>query len=152
QPQWPAVCRAIGRPELAQDPRYDTNEKRVAAADEVIAIVQEWVAAQPSDEAVIAALERERVPCAPVLTIADVANHPHMRGRGTVRTVADEKLGEVLMPGMPLHFSGFAHNQPLTAAALGEHNAFVLGELLGYDAARISGLAESGVLFGNPDT
>ncbi len=152
QPQWPAVCRAIGRPELAEDPRYDTNEKRVGAAEEVIGIVQSWVDAQASAGAVIAALERERVPCAPVLKISEVANHPHMRARGTVRAVHDEKLGEVLMPGMPLHFSGFEHNQPLSAAALGEHNAFVLGELLGYDAARISALGTEGVLFENPET
>jgi crotonobetainyl-CoA:carnitine CoA-transferase CaiB-like acyl-CoA transferase len=75
-----------------------------------------------------------------------------MRARGTVREVHDDKLGEVLMPGLPLHFSGFEHNQPLTAAALGEHNAFVLGELLGYDAARIDDLGAGGVLFENPET
>ena len=40
QPQWPAVCRAIGRPELIDNPRYDTNEKRVAAAADVIDIIQ----------------------------------------------------------------------------------------------------------------
>ncbi len=152
QPQWASVCRAIGRPELAGDPRYDTNDKRVAAADEVIAIIQAWCDAQPSDAAIIDALQRERVPCAPVLRISEVANHPHMRARGTVRTVTDPKLGEVLMPGMPLHFSGFEHNQPLDAAALGEHNEAVLREILGYDAARIEALADDGVLYANPDT
>lgn len=152
QPQWPSVCRAIGRPELIDDPRYDTNEKRVAAADEVIGIIQAWMDAQASDDDVIAALERERVPCAPILRISELVNHPHMRNRGTIRTISDPKLGDVDMPGMPLRFSGFEHNQPLAAAALGEHNEAVLRDLLGYDDVRISELSAAGVLYANPDT
>ncbi|MGR8919599.1 MAG: CaiB/BaiF CoA transferase family protein [Gammaproteobacteria bacterium] len=152
QPQWPSLCRAIGREELTADPRFDSNETRVAAADEVIAIVQAWLDGQDSDEAILAALERERVPCAPVLGIADLVGHPHIRGGGTVREIEDPKLGRVLMPGMPLRFSGFEHNQPLAAAALGEHNREVLGQLLGYDDARIDALEASGVLAANPDT
>ena len=152
QPQWPNVCRAIGRVDLVADARYDSNEKRVARAPEVIAIIQGWLDGMPSDAAILAALEAERVPCAPILRISEVANHPHMRERGTVRTIDDPKLGQVLMPGMPLRFSDFVHNPPLAAAALGENNAEVLSEVLGYTPARIAELAASGVLHTNPDT
>ena len=152
QPQWPGVCRAIGRPELIDDPRYDTNEKRVAAADEVIEIVQSWLDKQASDRAILDALEAERVPCSPVLQISDLVNHPHMTGRGTIRDVDDKKLGRVQMPGMPLRFSEFELNQPLEAAALGEHNSSVLSDILGYDDARIAALENDGVLFSNPET
>jgi len=152
QPQWPGVCRAIGRPELIDDPRYDTNEKRVAIAEEVIGIVQSWLDSMPSDAAILAALERERVPCAPVLKISELVNHPHMRGRGTIRTIEDPKLGQVDMPGMPLRFADFPHNAPLACAALGEHNRTVLADVLGYDGARIDALIDAGVLFENPDT
>ena len=152
QPQWPSVCRAIGRPELIDDERYDTNEKRVAVAAEVIEIVQAWCSAQDSDEAILAALEAERVPCAPVLTIADLVKHPHMLEAGTIRTVEDTKLGKIQIPGMPLRFSGFEHNQPLQAAYLGEHNHTVMRQLLGMDDAKIAALQEQGILFENPDT
>ena len=152
QPQWPGVCRAIGRPELIEDARYDSNEKRVALADEVIGIVQAWLDGMPSDAAILAALEAERVPCAPVLRIAEVCAHAHMRERGTIRTIEDPKLGSVLMPGMPLRFSGFEYNAPLASAALGEHNRAVLSEVLGYDSTRVEALAAAGVLFANPDT
>ena len=152
QPQWPGLCRAIGRPDLIDDERYNDNARRVAHAGEVIAILQEWCDRQSGDDAILAALQAERVPCAPVLRIGQVANHPHMRERGTVRVVKDAKLGEVLMPGMPLRFSGFEHNQPLDAAYLGEHNEAVLSEVLGYDAARIEALRAAGVLHSNPDT
>lgn len=152
QPQWPSLCRAIGRPDLSDDERYNDNAKRVARASEVIAILQQWCDRQPDDASILAALQRERVPCAPVLRIGQVANHPHMRERGTVRVVKDAKLGEVLMPGMPLRFSGFEHNQPLDAAYLGEHNEAVLAEVLGYDPARIEALRVAGVLHSNSDT
>lgn len=152
QPQWPSLCRAIGRPDLSDDERYNDNAKRVARASEVIAILQQWCDRQPDDASILAALQRERVPCAPVLRIGQVANHPHMRERGTVRVVKDAKLGEVLMPGMPLRFSGFEHNQPLDAAYLGEHNEAVLAEVLGYDPARIEALRVAGVLHSNSAT
>ena len=152
QPQWPSLCRAIGRPDLSDDERYNDNAKRVARASEVIAILQQWCDRQPDDASILAALQRERVPCAPVLRIGQVANHPHMRERGTVRVVKDAKLGEVLMPGMPLRFSGFEHNQPLDAAYLGEHNEAVLAEVLGYDPVRIEALRVAGVLHSNSAT
>ena len=152
QPQWPALCRAIGRPELACDPRYDDNAKRVARASEVITILQAWCDSQLDDASILAALQAERVPCAPVLRIGQVANHPHMRERGTVRVVKDPKIGEVLMPGMPLRFSGFEHNQPLAAAYLGEHNSEVLTEVLGYGPERVQALYAAGVLHSNSDT
>ena len=152
QPQWASLCRAISRPELADDPRYNDNAKRVVRANEVIAILQEWCDRQPDDASILAALQSERVPCAPVLRIGQVANHPHMRERGTVRVVQDPKLGEVLMPGMPLRFSGFAHNQPLEAAYLGEHNDEVLTEVLGYGSDRLKALHAAGVLHSNSET
>lgn len=152
QNQWAPLCRAIGRPELIDDPRYCNNAQRVAHANEVIAILQAWCDQQPNDDAILAALQAERVPCAPVLRIGQVVSHPHMLERGTVRVVQDPKLGEVLMPGMPLRFSGFEPNQPLDAAYLGEHNEAVLAEVLGYDAARIEALRAAGVLYSNPET
>ena len=107
---------------------------------------------QPDEASILAALQAERVPCAPVLRIGQVANHPHMRERGTVRVVKDPKIGEVLMPGMPLRFSGFEHNQSLEAAYLGEHNNEVLTEVLGYGPERVQALYAAGVLHLNSDT
>lgn len=150
--QWPALCDAMGRPDLVTDERYKTNALRCTRVPEVVAIVQGWVDSLGSDEAVIAALEKHRVPCAPVFTIADVVNHPHMLERGTVRTISDAKLGDFAVPGMPLRFSGFPNNIPLESAYTGQHNEEVLSGMLGYDAARIAVLKASGVLQVNEDT
>ena len=152
QPQWSNLCRAMGRPELTDDPRYDVNEKRVAASTEVIAIVQSWLDQMPSDEAVLEKLALEHVPCAPVLRISEVVTHPHMLERGIVRKISDPKVGDIVIPGMPLRFSGFQHNAPLESAYLGEHNIDVLSNVLDYSAERIAALSDGGVLQANADT
>jgi crotonobetainyl-CoA:carnitine CoA-transferase CaiB-like acyl-CoA transferase len=66
--------------------------------------------------------------------------------------VSDPKFGEVDLPGMPLRFSDYPHNIPLTTASLGEHNAAVLTELLGYSQERIDALYAEETLFSDPDT
>ena len=150
--QWPSLCKAMGRPEHGSDERYASNAKRVERADEVIALVQAWVDSMPSVEAIVATLAEHHVPCAPVMSIADVVNTPHMIERGTVRKIQDPKLGEVNMPGMPLRFSDFPYNIPLSAAHLGQHNADVLSTMLGLSQERIDALTAAGVLHANPGT
>ncbi|MSQ68345.1 MAG: CoA transferase [Gammaproteobacteria bacterium] len=150
--QWASLCAAMGRPDLVSDERYNSNQKRCTQVPAVVAIIQAWVDTLPSDEAVLALLQEHRVPCAPVLSVAEVVNHPHMIERGTVRQVHDAKLGEFSVPGMPLRFSAFPNNIPLEAAFVGQHNDAVLSQVLGYDAARIEALRATGVLHTNPNT
>ncbi len=152
QNQWPSLCQAMGQPELATDERFISNAQRVANSAEVIALIQAWVDSTPSDDAVLEILKEAHVPCAPILTIAEVVNHPHMQQRGTVRTVHDAKLGDAVVPGMPLRFSDFPHNMPLEASHLGEDNQEVLTKLLGYSAAQVATLAAEGILHSNPET
>jgi crotonobetainyl-CoA:carnitine CoA-transferase CaiB-like acyl-CoA transferase len=145
--EWARLCGAIGRPELADDPHFATNSARCERVPEVVAIVEEWLARQDSTEAALAILERERVPVAPILSIEEAMNHPHLRARGTARTVTDRVWGSIDIPGFPLRFGGFPDTLPLEASFLGEHNREVLGELIGVGDAELDSLSESGVLF-----
>lgn len=63
---------------------------------------------------------------APVLTIEQAVNHPHLRYRRTVRTIVDRGFGELDMPGMQLKFSAFPDELPLETPSLGEHNEEIL--------------------------
>ena len=65
--QWSRFCDAIGRPELVDDPRYALASHRVARRAEVNALLEDWMATFASDEEVVAALDKFRVPAAPVL-------------------------------------------------------------------------------------
>ncbi len=142
--QWPAMCQAMNRPDLVDDPRFNSIASRARHLTEVIRIVQEWVDSR-TDEEVEQALEEYRVPFAPALTVEQAINHPHLRQRRTVRTISDRFLGEFDVPGFPLRFSEYGE-LPLEAPTLGEHNAEILGNYLGYSAARIGELEAAGVL------
>ena len=93
----------------------------------------------------MATLKEYRVPHAPVLSVAEAVEHPHLRQRGTVRTVHDRILGDFQVPGFALRFSDFPERLELHAPMLGEHNGEVLG-WLGYDGDRVRELEKKGIL------
>jgi crotonobetainyl-CoA:carnitine CoA-transferase CaiB-like acyl-CoA transferase len=91
-------------------------------------------------------MHKHGVPAAPVLSIEETVNHPHLRARGTVRTIEDPIAGKFDVPGMPLKFSAFPEALPLEAATLGQHNGEVLSDLLGRSDQEIEELRTAGVL------
>ena len=92
------------------------------------------------------ALARHRVPFAPVLSVAQAMRHPHMRERGTIRTVHDRLLGDFELPGFSLRFSEFRQTLELDAPFLGEHNEEILTHYLGYPSERVRELEHKGIL------
>jgi crotonobetainyl-CoA:carnitine CoA-transferase CaiB-like acyl-CoA transferase len=143
---WVELCRIMGRPELGKDPRYWTNAARVEHRQEVVKLIEDWLASTESDEAAIGALQEGHIPVAPVLSIAQAVAHPHLRQRGTVRTITGRVFGEFEAPGFPLRFSAFPERLPLEAPFLGEHNGETLSRYLGYSEERIRELETDGVL------
>jgi crotonobetainyl-CoA:carnitine CoA-transferase CaiB-like acyl-CoA transferase len=136
----------MGRPELATDPRFKTNTARTENSVELIGMIEAWLQSQASDEAAIRILDDHRVPVAPVLSVTQAMNHPHLRARRTVRKIRDRILGEFDVPGFPLRFSEFPGELTLEAPFLGEHNGEVLEKFLGYGKGRIAELEAAGVL------
>ncbi|MBF6559850.1 MAG: CoA transferase [Candidatus Binataceae bacterium] len=145
--QWLQLCNAMNRPDLAEDPRFHTGAARVDNMDALFDIIQGWLLSLPSDDAIMARLNEFRVPSAPVLSVEEAINHPHMRQRGTVTRVHDRLLGDVDLPGFPLRFSAFPQNLELEAPLLGEHNGEILSRVLDYTPEQIHELEHSGVLF-----
>jgi len=147
--QFAALCRAMGRQELAQDPRFKVNAARLENLQQLIALIEGWLQATP-EEQVMAAMSEHRVPCAPVLSVEEAVKHPHLRERGTVRTVHDRILGDFDVPGFALRFSDFPRRLDLEAPTLGEHNGDVLTKYLGYPQSRVRELEQMGVLRSGP--
>jgi CoA:oxalate CoA-transferase len=108
-------------------------------------IVEAWLQTFPSREAAIAALEQERIPCAPVLTLNDAMSQPHLTERGTVRYVTDPQIGRFAIPGNPVRFSEWQHEADLKADLLGEHNEEILGEI-GFSKQEIDQLYSEKIL------
>ncbi len=109
-------------------------------------MIEDWLAAMPNDEASIEILRHHRVPVAPILSVREASEHPHLIARGTVRTINDPILGEFKIPGFPLRFSGFPEEIEFDAPMLGEHNAALLEKYLGYSPGRVAELETAGVL------
>lgn len=143
--QWPQMVRALGRPELENDPRFASARARSDNNKAVAEIVEAWLQRFPSREAAIAALEQERIPCAPVLTLNDAMAQPHLVERGTVRRVDDPQIGQFAIPGNPVRFSAWQPSDRLKADLLGQHNEDILREI-GLSDAEIENLYAEKVL------
>jgi crotonobetainyl-CoA:carnitine CoA-transferase CaiB-like acyl-CoA transferase len=146
---WPKICAAIGRPELATDPRYDTNPKRVARRDEVNALLEEALATRTVAEW-DAILETFDVPHAPILEVSEVLANPQVLARGMVTEYEHPRLGRFPSLGRPIRFPDH-QGVPLKAPPLlGEDDERVLRDLLCYSAAKVEELRKQGVIANPP--
>jgi CoA:oxalate CoA-transferase len=135
---------------LANDPRFNTARARRDNNEALKRVIESWLEGFPSRDAAVAALETERVPCAPVLTLQEAMTHPHLRERGTVRPVRDDWIGGFDIPGLPVKFSRWADRSEIAADLLGQHNDEILRELLSLTDAEITGLYADKILVRDP--
>ncbi|MCL5044273.1 MAG: CoA transferase [Deltaproteobacteria bacterium] len=140
------LARAMGTPELAKDPRFVTPKARLKNNQALKEIIERWLDGFADRDAAVAALEAERVPCAPVLGLEEAMALPHLRQRGTVRRADCPGFGELGLPGMPVRFSNYAYPTGLKVSRVGEDNEVVLREILELSQTEIAGLYDSGAL------
>ncbi len=143
---WKDLCKAMGRPELVDDAKLGTDAGRLANRAELIKLLEDWLATFPDRDSAVDHMQKHGVPVAPVLSIEETVSHPHLRARGTVRTIEDRFAGKFEIPGMPIRFSEFPHDLPLEAATLGQHNGEVLRDLLGRSDKEVEELRAAKVL------
>jgi crotonobetainyl-CoA:carnitine CoA-transferase CaiB-like acyl-CoA transferase len=141
---WAELVAIIGRPELAADPRFDTNNNRLANRAETLAIVEGWTRTRTKAE--ISAALGTRVPLGPVNTAADIYADPHLRIRGMLVEVDHPGSSRpVTIASTPVRMTrtqgGVARRAPLA----GEHTDEVLAAH-GFDAAQIAALRARGVV------
>ena len=96
---WRRLAAAMGRPELAEDPRYATHGARGEHEDELDELIGTWAAQRTAAE-LDELLGAEGVVCAPVNSAADILADPHFRERGLIVEVEDEHHGPMPMPGV----------------------------------------------------
>jgi formyl-CoA transferase len=126
------LMAAIGRPDLARDPVYASNASRCAHREALDTAIAAWTRTLPAQQAE-ALLEAADVPCSRLYDIADCANDPHFRARGSVLEVADPLIGRTLHPGPAIRLDGEAPEDVVAwpGPAAGAHTEYVLRELLG---------------------
>ncbi len=146
QNQWQGLCEVLGRPELFDDPRFADGEARAANQIELIAIIEEWMATQPSDQAVVDVFAAHRVPGERVRTPVDALTDEHFLARDMIDVVPDPVYGTLPAPGVPLRYSESPVLSGLSAPLLGEHNHEILGGLLGLSTDEVDALHDAGIL------
>ncbi|CAA0090266.1 Formyl-CoA:oxalate CoA-transferase [Starkeya nomas] len=134
---WAQTCEAIGHPDWKTDPNYATAKARQPHIFDIFADIEKWLADKTKFEAVDI-LRKFEVPCAPVLSMKEIAHDPALRALGSVVEVEQEKRGTYLTVGSPIKFSSFTPTIK-GAPLLGEHTDEVLAHL-GYAAADIAAL------------
>jgi formyl-CoA transferase len=137
------LFRAIGRPELIADPRYATNAARLAHAEELDAIIGEFIAARTQAENV-AYFEKYEVTIGPVYDIAQIVEDPHVIERELVADYPDADMGEFPMHHVIPRLSRTPGAIRAPAPKLGEHNRALLGPI-GVDEAAYAKLLAAGI-------
>jgi formyl-CoA transferase/CoA:oxalate CoA-transferase len=142
---WGRFCQALGRPELASDPRFDTEARRVEHRDALIPLLERLFAAAP----VAAWLERlaaAGVPAGKIKSVGEALESEHFRARGTLVTLTHPTAGPLRMVGPPIRLSATPGDAAAPAPLLGEHTEEVLEKLLGYSAEAIARLRAAGAI------
>ena len=142
---WRRLAQAMQRPELADDPRYRGSAGRIERADELEALLAEWVAAHDFAE-LERCLDAANVPFGGIYTAADIPGDPHYAARENLITVPDDELGEVTMPGVIPKLAATPGRVTHAGPALGAHNAEIYGGLLGRPQEELERLRAEGVI------
>lgn len=136
---------AMGRPELNEHPHFLNNTARCENADEVDAVVAEWVAGFKRDE-LIDLLVKAEVPVAPVADFADLDADPQLNERGAITQVDDDQLGPLRMPGVLPVLTETPGRIRYAGRPQGSATQEVYGDLLGLDEAEIERLRVDGII------
>ena len=138
------LMNAIGRPDMANDPKLEENQGRVDNEKEVDAAIEKWTKDHTSDE-VLSIMDEVSVPAGPILSVEDMMKDEHYIARGMFQEV--QANGRTLqIPAMLPILTETPGTTEWPGPALSEHTDEVLSELLGKDEKEITQLREDGVL------
>ncbi len=146
QKPWENLAKLMEQEELIEDPRFVTNNDRIANREVLNEIIQEWHSGRTEDEA-LEVFQKEGITAGPILTMKDIDEDAHYRERGSFVTMEDPATGiELQMPNLPFRMLGQPTKFRFPGLPHGSANDHVYGELLGYSQAQIDELREKGAI------
>lgn len=141
--EWEGFCRAVGRADWLDDPRFLETAGMERHKDDRVEMMQEALRSGTTDDW-IARLEAEDVPCAPVLTRRQTIRHPQVVANDIVIETDHPQAGRLRQARTPARFSGTPAEQRFGPPALGGHTREILEEA-GYEDGDIERLIEAGI-------
>lgn len=143
---WGCLCCVMGRPELAEDPRYLKVPDRVARHAELKTIVEDWTKNLTVKE-IYDQVSAAGVPCAPIYDIEQVVNDPHIaKDREMFVEMDHPKAGRLTVTGSHIKLTGTPSSVRTPSPALGEHTDALFRELLDLTSDEIAALREEGAV------
>jgi crotonobetainyl-CoA:carnitine CoA-transferase CaiB-like acyl-CoA transferase len=146
QGAWPRFCTALGRPDLAEDERYDTPAKRFQAGAELVQAIDEIFRSEPFDHWA-SRLDDAGILWGRVADLPDVIDDPQARALGMFAEIEHPEAGRFETLAAPFRIEGADVAVRGPAPECGEHTADVLAQF-GVTSERVAALTESGVLGG----
>lgn len=143
--QWKDLTEIIGRPEMAEDPKFSNLIAQIHNHEEAVELIEEWTTGRTSQE-IISILERKKIPCGIAYTSAQVNDDENLKQREMFRRVHHEKYGDIDIPGFPFKFSDVSGSIRMPAPGLGEHSRFILEQWLGYTSEEVRALYGKGII------
>jgi crotonobetainyl-CoA:carnitine CoA-transferase CaiB-like acyl-CoA transferase len=139
------LASVMGQPELAAEDRYGPVSARLDGREEVNRIVAAWTSALPRDEA-LDRLRAGEVPSGPIYNIAEIFEDAQFAARGVLTKVMDERVGEVIVPGVMPRLSKTPGRISHLGPPLAAHNQEIYGRLLGLSPEELEALRTEGVI------
>lgn len=136
---------ALGRPEMARDPRFEHNNDRVQHEAEIEEAIIGWTQ-QHSLEEVLRVLDQANVPAGPIFSVVDMLADPHFQARSLFEDVPLEGGETVKLPALLPKLIGTPGGTEWIGSPLGAHNRDVLSGLLGLSDRELEELAAEGVI------
>jgi benzylsuccinate CoA-transferase BbsF subunit len=143
--QWDALCKTIGKPELAADPRFDTLAHRKANEAVLDALIDAWTSNRAPEE-VMTVLQSAGVPAGIVENSADLFEDPQLRARGLFWPMEHSEMGLFTHLGASMVLSKTPAQASAPSPCMGEHNEYVLTKILGKTDEEFVELLAAGVL------
>jgi len=142
---WQNVCKAMGKEELLDDPRFSTQAGLLANREQATAEVRDWLAHLSTEEAERRLVDHHVV-TGVVKTIDEAIRQPQVAARNLLTEVDDPVLGRISVINSSIKYANGEARVRGHAPMLGEHNEEVLRKVLGYSSERIEALRTNGLL------
>jgi len=142
---WAKLCRVVDRPDLIDDPKFNSNAKRLENKKELIPILEDIFLRRTGEEW-LSLMEKEGIPSAPINTVDRILNHPYAKERKMVIEMRSPSGKRVKTLGNPFKMAGAKEENFIFPPFLGQHNQEVYGNLLGYTEQDLKKLKEEGII------
>ncbi len=142
---WEIFCRTIGKQEWTEDPRFESNSKRVENRTELVARIAKVIAQKSCDEWIELFVDAS-IPCGPVNNMESLFADPQVLHREMVVEVPHETIGTLRLSGVPIKYSETPASVRLPPPLLGQHTDEILVDVLGYSQGQVEALRRQGAI------